>query len=238
MQLVISHLKIKTDNQLVVNDFSITINQGELHVLMGPNGSGKSSLAKTIMGHPHYHVASGDITLGRRSLLALPAHKRAKLGLFLGFQQPSSLPGVSVFQLLKSLSLRSSSLSLYNRLTQKAAKLHLPPQLLDAPLNETFSGGEQKKIELLQFAEIKPKFAILDEPDTGLDVDALTILARHIQSSLNLGIGILLITHSPRLLAHLIPQAVHVIKSGCLIKSGSPHLIDQIDKKGYASITH
>ena len=239
MKLTIKNLTIRAKSQIIVKDFSLTIAAGELHVLMGPNGSGKSSLAKALMGHPDYQVTSGTVQIGKTNLLSLPPHRRAQAGLFLGFQQPSLLPGVSLFQLVKTTTANgTSALKLYNTLKTQAKYLHLKPNLLRQSLNQNFSGGEQKKAEILQMAHLRPKFALLDEPDTGLDVDALKLVASQIKNQQKQGAGILLITHYHRILKFLTPEAVHLLLSGKKVKSGNIHLAQRIENEGYTQITN
>jgi Fe-S cluster assembly ATP-binding protein len=225
----------------IISGLNLSLQASQVHVLMGPNGSGKSTLAQTLMGNPHYQVTKGKITFRRRNLLKTSPDLRSRLGIFLSFQQPIAIPGVSPFQLLKSAHQHHhpddslSALKFKRLLETQAQHLRLNPQFLTQPLNLDLSGGEKKKMELLQLLILQPRLIILDEIDTGLDVDALKLVATTIKKLLKNQTppAILIITHYHRLLKYLTPTHVHIIKAGRIIKSAGPALAKQIEKSGY-----
>jgi len=237
---------------------NLTIRQGEVHALMGPNGSGKSTLAYTIAGHPHYVVTSGDILLNGESILKLAADERARAGIFLAFQYPTAIPGVSMANFLRqavsavrgyterakravaeggSAKPIGSELmpmrEFRKELTQKMEKLHIDPSFARRYLNDGFSGGEKKRAEILQMAMLEPKIAVLDETDSGLDIDALRVVAEGVNSLLGPNLGVLLITHYQRLLNYIKPHFVHVFYNGQIVMSGGPELALELEEKGY-----
>lgn len=237
--LEIKNLHVQTkEGKKIINGLSLTINKGEIHALMGPNGSGKSTLAQALMGHPSYITTKGKILLDGKDITALSPDKKALLGLFLAFQYPIEVPGVNFASFLRMAineksSKRISPLAFNNELTEKAEELSVYSDITQRSLNEGFSGGEKKKAEILQLSILKPDFAILDEPDSGLDVDALKHIAK-VLNNLQFPIGILLITHYQRILHFVKPQKIHIMVKGQIIKSADADLAQEIEKEGYS----
>lgn len=236
--LVISNLSVAVEGKKVLSDINLAIKSGKIHLLMGPNGSGKSTLALSLMGHPDYQITSGQVLLNNQDLLKLNTEQRAKKGLFLTFQNPVALSGVPLIKLLltaqKSVSQKNIDvLSFDNNLKKEAKKLTMSDELLERSVNDGFSGGERKKSEVLQLLTLKPKFVILDEIDTGLDIDALRVVALAISEQVKKGLGVILITHYGRILEFLKPDAVYILNKGKIVKSGNLSLVEKIEKKGY-----
>lgn len=247
--LDIKNLTVKVDNQTVVDNVSLTLPPGHLHVLMGPNGAGKSSLGQALMGHPHYQLThKSHASLNGTSLLDLSPDQRAHEGLFLAFQYPVAIPGVSVQNALKTAyeAVHCSGCTVHQhcpklsvtqfrgQLQQTAGSLDINSQLLARPLNDGFSGGEKKRIEMVSLLTLKPKYGILDETDSGLDIDSIKLVAKAIKEAINQDkVGILLITHYRRILDYLKPDQVSVMIKGKRVKTAGPALINQIDKSGY-----
>lgn len=233
-----------TDGKEILRGVSLTVKQGEIHAIMGPNGGGKSTLAQVMMGHPGYKITEGTIELNSVDITGLTPDLRAKNGLFLGFQYPVEVAGVNYASFLRMAvnekkelqEKKISPIAFRTLLTEKAKKLAFHDDLTNRSLNEGFSGGEKKKAEILQLAMIKPDFAILDEPDSGLDVDALKYIAKAILS-LDSPLGLVLITHYQRILHYIKPDFVHIMIKGKLVKSGSHKLAKEIEKKGYEKYT-
>jgi Fe-S cluster assembly ATP-binding protein len=246
-EFLVNNLRATIDGKEILHGVSFRIKRGEIHAVMGQNGSGKSTLAYALMGHPGYKVTSGTVRLEKDNqtvdLLTLPADLRAKRGLFLSFQNPVAIPGVSVFQLLKSSSESAgerqytSVLDLYAKLQEEAQGFGLAEEFLRRSLNDGFSGGEKKKMEMLQLAVLRPKFAILDEVDTGLDLDAIKTVAKGIRKIASDGTGILLITHYPKLLQLVKPDKVHIFIDGNIVASGTESLVKEVEKYGYQRFT-
>ena len=216
----------------------LAISQGESHVIMGPNGSGKSTLSNVILGHPRYKVNSGDILLDGESILAWPTEKRAQQGLFLSFQHPTAIPGVSINNFLRSAlkSLRKKDIPIRDfrkELLEAMASLEMESKFAGRYVNDGFSGGEKKRTEILQLAMIKPRLAILDEIDSGLDIDALRLIAQKIEENYSPERSFLLITHYQRLLDYLHIDKVHVFMEGRILKSGGKELVERLEKEGY-----
>ncbi len=257
---VIEHLRVGIGEKEILRDISLVVKTGEVHVVMGPNGSGKSTLAYALMGHPTYDVkGKSKARIGGRNLLTLPTEKRAKLGLFLAFQSPIAIPGVSVMNLLRTsyqelhastksptkppvqnplLARRwkASDLSLadFTALVKgNARELSIDEAFLSRAIHDGFSGGEKKKVEMLQALTLAPKFAIFDEIDTGLDVDALRVVARGIGLLSKRGCGVIIITHYQRILKYLKPDIVHVLVSGKIVQTGKASLAKTIEDTGY-----
>ena len=236
--LTIKQLTVSLEKKIIIRDVNIHLKQGSLHVLMGPNGSGKSTLALALMGYPTYTV-SGTILLNGIDITDLAMHKRAQAGLFITFQQPQEIPGVSIATFLKAAYEALHEPISVDKLQQRAFfymdLLAMDQALFYRNLHEGFSGGEKKKLELLQLLMFKPKVAILDEIDSGLDVDALAVVAEGIKQAQkeNPEMSIVLITHYQRILAHMQPDVVHVLKDGRLIASGDITVAQQIDQLGY-----
>ncbi len=239
MRLEIEDVFIEADKKSIVNGTSLVVNSGELHVIMGPNGCGKSTLAKGIMGHPDYHIKSGSIKVDGRSINDLPANERAKLGLFLQFQEPREIEGLGPLNFLNAArnALKRDNRSVrefMNDVKERSAQLKLKEDLVGRSLNTGFSGGEKKKVEILQMQILKPGIAILDEPDSGLDVDAVKVVAENISRFMKeTGAGVILITHYSRILQYLEPDQIHIMKDGKVIMEGGKELVQKIEKEGY-----
>ncbi len=241
--LDVKNLKVKVNKKLILQGLSLKVNRGEVVAVMGPNGSGKSTLAYTLAGHPQYKAASGLMKLGKIELNKFSPDERAKKGIFLGFQYPVGVTGVGVSQFLrlafqKIQNKKISPLEFRELLNKQAKKLKVNKELLERSVNEGFSGGEKKKMEVLQMAVLRPKLAILDETDSGLDIDALKIVAEGINQVKkdNPRIGVLLITHYQRILEYVKPDRVVVIKKGKVVKEGGLKLVKELEKKGYEGI--
>jgi Fe-S cluster assembly ATP-binding protein len=222
----------------ILRGVDLTIRGGETHAIMGPNGSGKSTLAYAIAGHPKYHVTRGSVTLDGEDVLAMAVDERARAGLFLAMQYPVEVPGVSMANFLRSAAtaIRGEAPKLRTWVKEvKAAMsdLDIDPAFADRSVNEGFSGGEKKRHEVLQLALLNPKIAILDETDSGLDVDALRVVSEGVNRFRSPENGILLITHYTRILQHITPDFVHVFAGGRVVESGGPELADDLEKNGY-----
>ena len=224
----------------ILRGVDLTVAAGEVHALMGPNGSGKSTLANTLLGHPDYEVTSGRLVFKGSDITSWPTDVRGKAGLFLGFQYPEEIPGVSVVQFLRqALSARKgldlSVLELRVAIMEWMERLDIDPAFGDRYLNEGFSGGEKKRNEILQMAILEPEFAVLDETDSGLDIDALKVVAKGVQEvrADRPELGVLLITHYQRILEHLQPDAVHILVDGRIVDSGGPELAHRLEREGY-----
>ncbi len=236
--LEIKNLHLSTDNKEILKGLSLKVNQGEIHAIMGPNGSGKSSLSMALMGHPRYQITSGSILLDGEDITGLTPDKRAKSGLFLAMQYPVAVPGVSVFNLLrtanKNLSSQKGTALDFQKIVKKEMKnLKIDEKFLTRSINDGFSGGEKKKMETLQLSILRPKYAVLDETDSGLDVDALKIVSQGINNIFGKNIGLLLITHYQRILKYVKPDFVHILVDGKIVKSGGPELAEVVEEKGY-----
>ena len=245
----IKNLQVKTGKKLILKGITLRVKPGEIHALMGPNGSGKTSLALSLAGHPAYEVVKdkakpSQVILDGKDLLNLSPDKRAKAGLFLAFQQPVEIPGVRVNQFLrqahqtlfgeKSRKKYPSAYKFYEYLSGVAEKIGVDQSLLGRNLNEGFSGGEKKQLEMLQLVVLKPKYAVLDETDSGLDVDALKIVAKAVEIvRTKHKTGILIITHYLRILEHVQPEFVHLLVDGQITENGDYELAKRLEKKGY-----
>lgn len=241
-KLEIKNLEVSVKGKKIVKGVTLTVKPGEVHALMGPNGSGKSTLANALMGHPKYKV-NGSVKLDGEEITKLSPDKRAKLGLFLSFQYPVSIPGLTVSNFLRTAlssitGKRIAVVDFYKFLKEKMAKLKMDSKFGTRYLNEGFSGGEKKKAEILQMLVLEPKYAILDETDSGLDVDALKTVAKGINALRESGEkkGVLLITHYNRILKYVKPDKVHIMHEGRIIKSGTGALAKQVEKEGYDKI--
>ena len=242
MLLEIKDLKAEIGGKNILNGVSLKLNTNEFHVLMGPNGSGKTTLAKAIMGHPGVKITGGDILVDGKSIVGLTPDKRAKLGLFMLFQNPSEIDGVGFVNFLRS-SLESVNEQTLNTkefmdsIKSNVEHLNFDKSVVGRSLNKGFSGGEKKKAEILQMAILKPKIAILDEPDSGLDVDAIKIVAENINRIREENNqGLLVITHYSRILKYMKPEYVHVMLNGRIVKDGGVSLIEEIEKTGYDKV--
>lgn len=236
-------VKIKDSDKKVLNDFSLVVASGEVHAIMGPNGTGKSTLAKTIMGHYKYELTSGSISFGSEDITHLSVDERARLGIFLGMQDPTEIEGVTNSEFLRTAlkEVTGEKVNLYTfirEISQDMEDLALNDTMLHRFLNKGFSGGEKKKNEILQLKVLKPKLIILDEIDSGLDVDSLKVVCENINSYLeeNPDTSVLMITHYPRILEYIQPNYVHIMQDGKIQKTGDIHLAEQIEKDGYHSI--
>jgi Fe-S cluster assembly ATP-binding protein len=243
--LKITDLKvsIETDQgtKHILKGVDLTINEGEIHAVMGPNGSGKSTLAYTIAGHPRYKVEGGSITLDGEDVLAMSVDARARAGLFLAMQYPVEIPGVTVSNFLRTAktAIDGEAPAIRNWTTtvrDSMKNLRMDKEFAARNVNEGFSGGEKKRHEILQLELLKPKFAVLDETDSGLDVDALKIVAEGVNRAHDTtGLGILLITHYTRILRYIKPDFVHVFIAGRIVDEGGPELADKLEEQGYAA---
>ncbi len=240
--LTIFNLHAKVDDKEILRGINLKINPGEVHAIMGPNGSGKSTLAGVLAGRDAYDVTEGDVLFNGKDLLDMDAEERAREGLFLAFQYPVEIPGVSnrIFLQAALNSIRKhrgepelDAAEFLALMRQKSKILHMSDDLLKRPVNEGFSGGEKKRNEIFQMAVLDPKLAILDETDSGLDIDALRIVSDGVNALRNKERGILLITHYQRLLNHIVPDFVHVLVGGRIVKSGGKELAMQLEEKGY-----
>ncbi len=229
-----------TDGKKILNGVSLTIKRGEIHAVMGPNGGGKSTFAQALMGHPGYVITEGNIVLNGVDITAMTPDAKAKQGLFLGFQYPVEIPGVNFSSFLRMAmnenkeegAKKVSPIAFKNQLKEEAKELAFNEEITKRSLNEGFSGGEKKKAEILQLAMLKPQYAILDEPDSGLDVDALKYIAKKI-NTLDFEMGLLLITHYQRILHYINPDFVHILVKGKIVKSGDATLAKKVEEKGY-----
>jgi Fe-S cluster assembly ATP-binding protein len=236
--LEITDLHVAIDDKEILKGVSLTLNRGEIHAVMGPNGSGKSTLANTVMGHPRYTVTGGDIVFEGESILSLSPDQRAKRGLFLSLQYPTAIPGVTMVNFLRRSvnSIRGSEMPVREfrqLLTDKMKLLKVDQEFARRYVNEGFSGGEKKKAEILQLGVLQPKMPLLDETDSGLDVDALRTVAEGVNALAGPQMGILIITHYQRILNYIKPDVVHVMADGRLITSGGPGLALEIENRGY-----
>jgi Fe-S cluster assembly ATP-binding protein len=257
--LVIRDLRVAPaakPEQNILQGIDLTVAKGEVHAIMGPNGSGKTTLAYALMGHPAYKVTGGEVLWKGRDLLALSPDKRSRLGMFLAFQYPTAIPGLSVASFIRSAlnaklqgidknpdidptdSVKGgvSMRDFRNKMREKMAMLRMDEGFATRYVNEGFSGGEKKRLEMLQMAVLEPEMAILDETDSGLDIDALRIVAEGVNAMLNPDLGVLLITHYQRLLNYIKPDFVHVLAEGRIVKSGRKELALQLEEEGYGPI--
>lgn len=237
------HVSVETEQgqKKILRGVDLTIESGQTHAIMGPNGSGKSTLAYTIAGHPKYVVESGSIELDGQDVLEMTVDERAKAGLFLAMQYPVEIPGVTVTNFLRTAKTaidgQAPSLRSWVKDVREAMEsLHMDSSFSERNVNEGFSGGEKKRHEILQLELLKPKFAVLDETDSGLDVDALRVVSDGVnRAKENTGMGILLITHYTRILRYIKPEFVHVIVNGKIAEQGGPELADRLESEGYVS---
>ncbi len=247
-ELVISDLWAQVEDKVILKGASLTVRSGEVHALMGPNGSGKSTLANVLMGNPFYQVIKGEVLYKGEDLLAIAPDDRARKGLFIAFQYPVSIPGVTMASFLRTaVSARRGydkdqlmSLAEFQKLVKaKVAELQVDPTILGRYVNEGFSGGEKKRGEILQMAVLEPEIAIMDETDSGLDVDAVKVVAAGVNRMYEASgktMGVLVITHYPRILKYIQPTSVHVMFDGRIVTSGNAELADELDRIGYDGI--
>jgi Fe-S cluster assembly ATP-binding protein len=242
MKLKISYLQVKVGDKQILKGIDLVVNSGEVHVVMGPNGSGKSTLAQVIAGHPLYKISGGSISVNGKNINKLTPDKRAKLGIFLGFQNPIEIPGVSVFNVIRKakVGIDAKNVGQFRKdLIGFAQKLKLSENHLSRSFNEGFSGGEKKRNEILQMLALSPKLVILDEIDSGLDVDGLKLVAGAIKqfTIANPQSSVILITHYARILKYIKADFVHVMDDGKIVKSGKQKLASEIENKGYQFLT-
>jgi Fe-S cluster assembly ATP-binding protein len=258
-QLVIRGLRVAPAGHReteILQGIDLTVRQGEVHAIMGPNGSGKTTLAYALMGHPAYVVKGGEVIWKGRDILKLSPDKRSRLGMFLAFQYPTAIPGLSVASFIRSaLNAKLQGIDknpdidptdavkggvsmrdFRNKMREKMALLRMDEAFATRYVNDGFSGGEKKRLEMLQMAVIEPEMAILDETDSGLDIDALRVVAEGVNAMLNPNLGVLLITHYQRLLNYITPDFVHVLAEGRIVKSGGKELALQLEDEGYGPI--
>ncbi len=244
--LEIKNLEVAIDGKAILNGVNLTINEGEVHTIMGPNGSGKSTLSNVIMGHPKYKVTSGDILYKGKSILKMEAYERALIGIFLAFQYPKEIAGVTLEEFLLAAYRAKQTHADPNKppilvfrfkkmLMEVMKELKMPEDFAERFLNHGFSGGEKKKAEALQMAVLQPELAVMDETDSGLDIDALKTITASIDKVMRKRkkTGTLIITHYQRILKHLTTDYVHVMKNGRIVKSGGPKLAHELEEKGY-----
>ena len=235
------HVSVHTDDEdkEILKGVTLTIEDGETHAIMGPNGSGKSTLAYSIAGHPKYTITSGSVTLDGQNVLAMKVDERARAGLFLAMQYPVEVPGVSMSNFLRTAAtaVRGEAPKLRHwvkEVKEEMGKLEISQEFAERSVNEGFSGGEKKRHEILQLALLKPKFAILDETDSGLDVDALRVVSEGVNAhKASSEVGVMLITHYTRILRYITPDFVHVFADGKIVESGGKELADELEENGY-----
>ena len=234
--LEVRDLHASAGGREVLHGLDLTVRSGEVHVIMGPNGSGKSTLAHALMGRPGTEVTSGSISMDGTDLTHLPAWQRAQAGLFLALQHPVEVPGVGLSALLDAAHADTTSVSLEDRMSDEAKAVGLDPRLLSRALNVDLSGGERKRTEMVQLGVLRPAICVLDEIDSGLDVDALRAVARRIErATVEWGLGVLAVTHFRRLLEELAADRVHVMVGGRIVAQGGPELAEQLDASGYGA---
>jgi len=238
----IKNLTVSVDEEVILNNVSLDVPVGELHVIMGPNGSGKSTLANVLAGHPKYTVQGGNIKLGDTYITDMKVEERAKLGLILSMQNPPEVEGVTIGNFLRTAYNANSDeninpLKFHKKLKELLTKFDIDQSFISRHLNVGFSGGEKKKFEMLQLAVLEPSTIVLDEPDSGLDVDALKIVANGIKQFASEGKTILLITHYNRILEYLTPDAIHIMRDGKFIHSGDKELAAKIEEGGYTQFS-
>jgi Fe-S cluster assembly ATP-binding protein len=246
--LSIKNLRVSIEDKLILKDLSLEVKQGEIHAIMGPNGSGKSTMAYALAGHPKYEVEGGEIRMDEVNLLELAPDERARMGLFLAFQYPTAIPGISMANFLRTAvnAVKGGNgngngksipiVEFRKMLTEKMDLLKIDKSFARRYLNEGFSGGEKKRAEILQMALLEPKFAILDETDSGLDIDALRIVSEGVNALTGPERGFIVITHYQRILNYIKPDFVHVMYDGQIIESGGPELAERLEEQGYDEI--
>ncbi len=243
--LSVRSLSVSVGKKPIVQNLSLSVNAGEVHAIMGPNGSGKSTFVSTLMGHPAYGIESGSIDFAGKNILKSPADERARLGMFLAFQYPKELAGVSLRSFLFAACdaqrkardpayRKMSPVKFRLQLEEEMKALHMDPAFAERSTNQGFSGGEKKKAEVLQMRLLQPRLALLDETDSGLDVDALKIVAEGVESMRGPEFSAIIVTHYARLLEYIVPDHVHVMIAGNIVESGGPDLAHRLEKEGYA----
>ena len=243
--LEIKDLYVSVQDKEILKGVNLTINPGEFHAIMGPNGTGKSTLSSVIMGHPNYKVTQGDIIWDGQSILDMPVDERSRQGLFLATQYPSEIPGVTTVDFLRTAvnahrdeEHQLSVMQFLKQLDKAMALLNMPEEMAERYLNEGFSGGEKKRNEILQLLMLQPQLAILDEIDSGLDIDALKTVAKGVNAMRSDTFSALMITHYQRLLDYITPDVVHIMMDGRIVKTGGMELVAELEKDGYQHIAN
>ncbi|WP_178198205.1 Fe-S cluster assembly ATPase SufC [Ligilactobacillus sp. Marseille-Q7487] len=241
--LEIKDLHVEVEGKEILKGVNLTLKTGEIHAIMGPNGTGKSTLSESIMGNPAYKVTQGEILLDGENILEWEVDERARAGLFLAMQYPSEIPGITNAEFMRAaINARRSEddamsiRAFLKKLDEKMAFLDMKEEMADRYLNEGFSGGEKKRNEILQMMMIEPKFAILDEIDSGLDIDALKVVSKGVNEMRGAEFGSLIITHYQRLLNYIVPDVVHIMMGGKVVKTGGPELAKRLEEEGYATL--
>lgn len=241
--LEVKNLHVTIDGKKILKGVNLTLKTGEIHAIMGPNGTGKSTLSEAIMGNPAYEVTEGEVLLDGQNLLELPVDERARAGLFLAMQYPAEIPGVTNAEFIRgAINARRSEdnpisiRKFLKKLDENMDFLDMSEEMADRYLNEGFSGGEKKRNEILQLMMVEPKFAILDEIDSGLDIDALKVVSKGVNKMRGPEFGSLIITHYQRLLNYIIPDVVHVMMDGRIVAQGGPELAKRLEDEGYAGL--
>lgn len=242
MSLNINNLHASVEQTEILHGLTLNINKGEVHAIMGPNGSGKSTLANTLMGHPKYTVTDGSVMIDSTDVLALEPNERAKAGLFLSMQYPPEIAGVTMSNFLRAsvegiTGEKQHPIKFYKKLQETMKDMGMDPEFAGRSVNVGFSGGEKKRAEMLQLAVLKPTYAILDETDSGLDVDALRTVSEGINAFRSPDTAVLLITHYNRILEYVTPDVIHIMVNGAIVASGGPELAKEIEASGYAAYT-
>ena len=245
--LLIKNLRVSVEDKLILKDLNLEVKQGETHAIMGPNGSGKSTMAYALAGHPKYEVEGGEVWMDGVNLLELPPDERARMGLFLAFQYPTAIPGISMANFLRTAvnAVKGKGngngqgipiVEFRKMLTEKMELLKVDKSFARRYLNEGFSGGEKKRAEVFQMAVLEPKLAIMDETDSGLDIDALKIVANGVNSMRSADRSFIVVTHYQRLLNYIVPDHVHVLRDGRIVRSGGKELAMELEESGYAGV--
>ena len=239
--LEVRGLEAEVEGKPILRGIDLTVRQGEIHALMGPNGSGKSTLSNVIMGRPGYVITAGSVVLNGEDITALTPDERAKRGLFLAMQYPTEIPGVSVVNFLRTAygSIKGeqiSALAFRQHMKTQMERLGIEDAMVNRYVNQGFSGGEKKRNEVLQLAVLEPQIALLDETDSGLDIDSLKLVAESVNELVGPELGVLIITHYQRMLNYITPQHVHVMLRGRIVKSGGPELAHELEAKGYEGV--
>ncbi|PIP59734.1 MAG: Fe-S cluster assembly ATPase SufC [Verrucomicrobia bacterium CG_4_10_14_3_um_filter_43_23] len=239
-QLEIKNLNVFIENQHILKDFTLNVPKGQVHAIMGPNGTGKSTLAKALVGHPEYEIDSGEITLDGQNVVGMAPDEISRMGLFMAFQYPNSIPGVTLANFIRAaVQARMKeketfvATDYYKRLYEKMDLLGIDRSFTSRAINDGFSGGEKKRCEILQMMMLSPKYAVLDETDSGLDIDALKVVAEGVEKMRGPETGFLIITHYQRLLNYIVPDVVHVMYNGQIVRSGGKELALELEAKGY-----
>jgi Fe-S cluster assembly ATP-binding protein len=239
--LEVEGLTVNVEGKQILRGIDLTVRQGEIHALMGPNGSGKSTLSNVIMGRPGYVITGGSVRLNGEDITTLTPDERAKRGLFLAMQYPTEIPGVSVVNFLRTayVSVKGepiSALAFRQHMKTQMDRLGIEDDMVQRYVNQGFSGGEKKRNEVLQLAVLEPSIAVLDETDSGLDIDSLKLVAESVNELVGPELGVLIITHYQRMLNHITPEHVHVMMKGQIVRSGGPELAHELEEKGYEGV--